>query len=222
MAWESVNKMYLEILDEKRQELLRSLPCITKMGQFYMAGGTALSLQLKLRDSEDFDFFTKDAFEPSLLLEDIVKTGREYTVLQISRGTLNILVDGIKLQFLQYPYNIIELKDTEIKDVHLASIDDISAMKLSAIGSRGSRKDFFDLYGIYQQVEGFDSQRLINNVLKKFGENVNLSYMQMGMVYFDDARKEVLPHTYIDYAWERIEGFFEKECNVVKDIIEWE
>jgi len=214
--------MYLEILDANRQDLLTRLPEITNMKQFYLAGGTALSLQLKLRDSEDFDFFTKETFEPSLVLEDIAKSGREYKVLQISRGTLNILVEGIKLQFLQYPYNIIELKDTEIQDIKLSSIDDISAMKLSAIGSRGSRKDFFDLYGIYHMVSGFDSQKLINNVICKFGRNVNFSYMQMGLVYFDDARQEVLPQTYIDYKWKDIEAFFEKESRVIKDIIEWE
>jgi len=214
--------MYLEILDNKRQELLKQLPNITDMKQFYMAGGTALSLQLKLRDSEDFDFFTKDSFEPSLILDDISKSGHECTVLQIARGTLNILVDGIKLQFLQYPYNVIKLIETEIKDIRLASIDDISAMKLSAIGSRGSKKDFFDLYCIYHLISDFNSQKLIDNVVYKFGENVNLSYMQMGLVYFEDARNEVLPRTYIDYKWKEIETFFENESERIKNIIEWE
>jgi len=214
--------MYLEILDAKRQELLKQLPFITDMKPFYMAGGTALSLQLKLRDSEDFDFFTKDRFEPSLILDDISKSGHNFKVLQISRGTLNILVDDIKLQFLQYPYNVKNLYETDIEDICLSSLDDISAMKLSAIGSRGSKKDFFDLYGIYQMVDGFDSQKLIDNVIFKFGSSVNMSYMQMGLVYFEDARKEVLPHTYIDYRWDDIEAFFEKESLVIKDIIEWE
>jgi len=214
-------KIHLDILDEKRQELLKRLPSITNLDQFYMAGGTALSLQLKLRDSEDFDFFTKESFEPSLILEDISSSGYSYKVLQNSRGTLNILVDGIKLQFLQYPYNVISLNETEIQGIRLASIDDISAMKLAAIGSRGSRKDFFDLYGIYQLVEGFNSEKLIDNVLYKFGKDVNLSYMQMGLVYFKDAKNEILPKTYIDYNWEDIESFFEKESLIIKDIIEW-
>jgi len=212
--------MYLNILDNKRQELLKQLPHITDMKQFYLAGGTALSLQLGLRDSEDFYFFTKEHFEPSLILEDISKSGLNYKVLQISRGTLNILVNGIKLQFLQYPYNIICLCDTEINDINLASIDDISAMKFSAIGSRGSKKDFFDLYGIYQLVSGFDSQKLIDNVIKKFGKEANLSYMQMGLVYFEDARSEVLPKTYISYNWKDIESFFIKESIVINNILE--
>jgi len=214
--------MFLDILDNKRQELLKQLPSITDMKPFYMAGGTALSLQLKLRDSEDFDFFTKESFEPSLILDDIVKSGHDYSVLQISRGTLNILIDGIKLQFLQYPYNVIKLYETDIEGISLASVDDIASMKLSAIGSRGSKKDFFDLYGIYQMVTGFDSQRLVDSVLFKFGRNVNLSYMQMGLLYFEDARKEMLPQTYIDYKWKDIENFFENESQVMKSIIEWE
>lgn len=47
--------LHLEILDQKRQTLL---PLVATAGQgFYLAGGTALALQLGHQDSIDFDFF---------------------------------------------------------------------------------------------------------------------------------------------------------------------
>ena len=49
--------MHLEILDERCIHLVRELAEIPETTCFYLAGGTALSLQLGLRKSYDFDFF---------------------------------------------------------------------------------------------------------------------------------------------------------------------
>ena len=49
--------MFENILDEKRLSLLKALTALDALDGFYLAGGTALSLQLGLRVSEDFVFF---------------------------------------------------------------------------------------------------------------------------------------------------------------------
>ena len=48
------------ILDKKRQEVLKKLSFLKeKEYGFYLAGGTAVALQLGHRDSIDFDFFIR-------------------------------------------------------------------------------------------------------------------------------------------------------------------
>lgn len=66
--------MHWNILDKKRISLLREIVKSVEIGEYYMAGGTALSLQLGLRKSVDFDFFVPHKFNPHSLyaqLKDI-------------------------------------------------------------------------------------------------------------------------------------------------------
>lgn len=51
--------MYFEILDNDRLTLLQTLCDKIDLSAFYLVGGTALSLQMKLRKSYDFNFFRK-------------------------------------------------------------------------------------------------------------------------------------------------------------------
>ena len=62
--------MFSEVLDKKRKELLLQLGFLKKYG-FYMAGGTALALQIGHRTSLDFDFYTKRKFDSRKLREDL-------------------------------------------------------------------------------------------------------------------------------------------------------
>ena len=48
--------MYWNIFDKERFELLKSISENVSISDYYMIGGTALSLQLSLRESFDFDF----------------------------------------------------------------------------------------------------------------------------------------------------------------------
>ena len=50
-----MSKIFLEILDHDRQEILTGLSSFRDEG--YLAGGTALALQLGHRTSYDFDIF---------------------------------------------------------------------------------------------------------------------------------------------------------------------
>ena len=59
--------MHWSILDNKRISLLEEIVECVDIGEYYMAGGTALSLQLGLRKSVDFGFFVPHKFNPHSL-----------------------------------------------------------------------------------------------------------------------------------------------------------
>ncbi len=61
-----MSKIYLESLDKKRQEVFQTLSVFKKTG--YLAGGTALALQISHRSSEDFDIFITKAVDNALRL----------------------------------------------------------------------------------------------------------------------------------------------------------
>lgn len=64
--------------------------------------------------------------------------------VQIAKGTLNLYLMGVRLQFLHYPYRL--LKSTiNWQGVNLSSLTDIAYTKLQTISARGYKKDFIDL-----------------------------------------------------------------------------
>lgn len=141
--------MHWEILDEARKKLLPRLACIRPYG-FYLAGGTALALQLGHRTSVDFDFYTKTPFDEMLFEREIVQAVAECKVTHRASGTLFGQAKTIDMSFFHYPYLLIEpVVQTDYLD--LASIPDIAAMKLIAVSQRGIKRDFLDLYVIAQE-----------------------------------------------------------------------
>ncbi len=202
--------MYFEILDEKRFSILKKICEIPDINDFYLAGGTALSLQLKLRKSFDFDFFTQKSFNENVLYDSIKSLfPGKIEVITLNKGTCNLFVDGIQVSFFEYPYPMVNelIDDPEIKILHLASINDIAVMKMAAIGNRGAKKDFFDLYQIITGT-GLTSEQIICYLREKYGYNFNFSYMLMGLDYFEDAEDETLPQLYVKFDWNKTKKFF--------------
>src|SRR3990167_5779575 len=112
--------------------------------RFYLAGGTALALQVGHRLSVDFDFFTRETFEYRRVIDRLQKMGafratheREHTVV----GFLN----QVMVSFFQYNYPLLK-EPLLFHDVALADIKDVAAMKIEAIAGRGVKRDFIDLY----------------------------------------------------------------------------
>ena len=200
--------MYWSILDNKRIELLRKIVKTVSLNNYYMAGGTALSLQLNLRESFDFDFCVLDMFNSDVLISELKSIGN-IEVKQNQKGTVDVLLDGVQVSFFFYPNNLLDdtVNNNEIPDLKMASILDIAAMKVAAIGGRGAKKDFFDLYNIMKKCN-IDTEKLASAVIKKFGTNVNYVNMIMGLSYFEDAESEELPRTFVEYDWNTIKQFF--------------
>ena len=206
--------MFTEILDPQRFVLLKTLVSSPLLSPFYLAGGTALSLQLGLRVSFDFDFFTKDRFSPDVLYADLKQMVPDTKLAYSDRDTCDLLIHQIQVSFFRYPYPLVNSLVTGAKPLNalkMASVDDIAAMKLSAIGHRGSRKDFYDLYQIYHTEPGFQSERLVDAVCQKFGQDFDMTYLVMALNYFENAETETLPKLFVHADWEQIKQFFADE-----------
>ena len=212
--------MYWNIFDEDRYKLLKKISEVVSIDNYYMIGGTALSLQLGLRESYDFDFCVKNDFNNELLLKELKSIG-DIEVIQNQKGTCDVLLNGVQVSFFYYPNKVIKdfVTVEEMPKLKLASILDIAAMKLVAIGGRGAKKDFFDLYNIIEKCN-INVDELVNGLIKKCGNNVNYVSIIMGLSYFEDAEDEILPNTFVNYNWENIKKFFIKFQKEVQNRLE--
>ena len=77
------------------------------------------------------------------------------------------------------------------KTLNVASVIDIALIKVSALSSRGSKKDFLDLFFLR---ESLDWIRLIGLFENKYsGSGYNLYHIIRSLTYFDDALNEPDP-----------------------------
>ncbi len=200
--------MYWNIIDKDRYKLLKDLTETVTIPEYYMIGGTALSLQMGLRESFDFDFCVPAQFNNELLLEELGKIG-EVKVKQNQSGTCDVILNGVQVSFFYYPNKIINelVKPQEMPKLRMASILDIAIMKIVAIGGRGAKKDFFDLYNIINKCR-ISIKELAEGLIEKCGSKTNYVNIIMGLSYFEDAEQEILPKTFVEYNWEEIKEFF--------------
>lgn len=178
--------MHYEILDQKRLALLPLFQSFKEY--FYLAGGTALALQIGHRDSVDFDFFCEKDIDTQKLFERLRKTftGHAITKIQEEENTLTVIVDdSVKLSFFTYAYKLLE--DTvDSEHIRLASLEDIACMKLSAITGRATTKDYVDIYFI---LEKFSLSELLDFAHEKFPE-LDRNLILKSLIYFDDIIEE--------------------------------
>lgn len=167
---------------------------------FYLAGGTALAIQLDHRESIDLDFFSQKNFSNAELKNKLPKIGKFYLSSE-EEGTLHGVLDEVKLSFLEYGYNLLyPLKDFD--EIKIADERDIAAMKIDAISSRGSKKDFIDLYFL---LEKYSLDELILFFEKKFNQmEYNKLHILKSLVFFADAENEPMPVMRKEADWEEI------------------
>ena len=202
--------MYWNIIDKDRYKLLKDIIETVTIPTYYMIGGTALSLQMGLRESFDFDFCVKEQFNNEILLEELKIIGQT-EIKQNQKGTCDLIINGVQVSFFYYPHRVINdyVTTKEIPKLKIASILDIAIMKIVAIGGRGAKKDFFDLYQIINKCN-ISLNDLANGLIQKCGTNVNFANIVMGLSYFEDAEQEILPKTFVEYNWDEIKRLFVK------------
>lgn len=178
--------MFYNILDKKRKDILPLLKSLKR--DFYLAGGTALALQIGHRDSIDFDFFCDVNIDTEELFERLKEIFAEHNVqkIQEEKNTLAIIVDNdIKISFFTYRYPLLKPKIDE-EYIELASVEDIACMKLSAIVSRSTQKDYIDLYFVLQNHK---LSQLLEMTNDKF-TNLDTNLIIKSLTYFDDMVEE--------------------------------
>jgi len=200
--------MHEETLAPATRSLFRKLTGCDWLSDFYLAGGTALALQLGHRTSVDLDFFTSELFDEAAVIAHLVKIGT-LELLQRERQSVIGILDGVKFSFLGYPYPILTPPQS-FEGTLIASVEDIACMKLDALASRGTKRDFVDLYCIAKRLPLSEVMALFQQ--KYAAVHYNLLHIKKSLVYFDDAEGDPLPDMRVPIKWEDIEVFFRKEA----------
>lgn len=179
---------------------------------FYLAGGTALALQIGHRISTDLDWFSTSqqlsAPERELIFRELVASG-ECELVSEQDGILYLRLFGADVSFIHQPHRLLE-PTVSYQGIHLASPIDIGLMKLAAINSRGTRRDFIDLYCL-QEIITLD--QLLEMAPIKFPDRPSfLAITARALAYFDDAENQAMPRMLIPVGWDDVRAYCESSA----------
>ncbi len=204
--------MHLEAIESGQKKILYSLK---RFSEFYLVGGTALALQMGHRISVDFDMFSTEKIPLNLLgkIERVFKNSKISVVVK-TPSQLSVKVDGVKIDFVSYPFPPI-LGFISFEKINMLKIPEIAAMKAQTLGRRPALKDYIDLYFILKD-EGLDLNKIIKIADNKFKEEFNARLFLEQLVYLQDVGDIKINFIKEAVAKNQLQIFFEKEIKKIK------
>jgi len=200
--------MHIEILSDAQREALLLLGKALADSDFYLAGGTALALQVGHRISVDLDWFIPKLGEPEAFFHKLKSFKIDFEVSSVNFETVYLTIHGAEVSFIGYDYLMLQQKVSLPEfGIQMAGIDDIGCMKLSAIASRGYRKDFIDLHYL---INHFHSLKDYLQLYTKKYQNRDIGHVVRSLVYFTDAETEPDIKTIKPIIWQDLKTDFEK------------
>lgn len=197
-----------KIISEKTEGNLAILNKKGLLKDFYLGGGTGLALQLEHRVSLDLDFFTKKDIATAALSQKIKRLGA-FSITKEAENTLVGRFNGTNLAFFTYNYPIL-FPFRNFQGTKLADGRDIACMKLSAISSRGAKKDFIDLFFVCKKIIPLKALLLLFEEKYKKAD-YNIMHILKSLIYFNDAEKEPMPKMLESITWKQVKDFFRIE-----------
>ncbi len=188
-------------------------------GDWYLAGGTALALQVGNRKSVDLDFFTTATdFDTSELLTNFLGNNEWETTINTKNTVYGELFKA-KISFIAYPFFVPNQSFIQYGSIKILQPLDIAVMKIIAISQRGRKRDFFDLYWCAKNIESLE------NLMKRVKEQYpfvahDYHHILKSLVYFEDAESDPAPEIFFEASWKEAKDYFIKEVpQVVNKII---
>lgn len=183
--------------------------------QTYLAGGTAIALWLGHRISYDLDFFALQEFDVEKLTKNL-KAIKDFKLSKSDWQTVMGSFPEVKFSCFYYQYPLVD-QPTDFEGIKIAGPKDLLASKIAAVSSRGTKRDFVDIYYILKN----DPSVSLSEALKLYDQRFqklasNKLHIVKSLDYFADADADNDPKMLTDdYSWEKIKEFFRQETKKI-------
>jgi hypothetical protein len=181
---------------------------------FYLAGGAALALYLGHRQAHGLDLMSATnrllPADRRDLLFDLVGLESTTRVETARDGYLFAHLPGpVALRLFWYPYPLVAPLET-VAGLPVASVLDLGLMKLGALISRGTRRDFVELYLLCRALP---LAELLTHAGDKFG-HVGDFALQAWKALADgsDAEDDAMPALTVAVDWAEVRAWADDEA----------
>lgn len=179
-------------------QLIKDLMTIPDLSSFRLAGGTALALQKGHRTSVDVDLFAGESFDNAKILQALeayLYPERPENVRTYPFGFFCTLFE-IKTDFMYWGDPYVE-EDVVEDGIRMVSPLEIFAMKLQAVTSRKTKKDFIDIALLLQEIPLADA---LASFQKRYPYDDTAIVLKQ-LSYFEEAEKDAGPQMLIGLSW---------------------
>jgi hypothetical protein len=196
--------MHPNILSDEQKAIIPFIQSFSK--EFYLVGGTAISLQIGHRQSIDFDLFKYKSFSKTKIAERLKEYNLSYRLIFTDSESFHIITNSVKVTFFQFPFKI--ASKAQFEQIPMPDLLSLAAMKAYALGRRSKWKDYVDLYFLIKN--NFDVETISEKATIVFGELFTSKLFRQQLCYFKD----------IDYT-EEVSFFdgFEVSEQEIKDFL---
>lgn len=204
-----------------QHQIIRAISKSSLRNQFYLTGGTALSLfYLHHRYSLDLDFFTADPTSvsrvPAIIEEIAIEINAQVSFTRQLETFLQCFFENetgerVQIDFAQEsPYRLGEVLQNDELGIAIENFEDIACNKLSALFDRAEAKDFVDVYFICQEKMSFDE--LVEKAKKK---HLGLDDYWLAIALQKAEEIEILPRMIKEFSLTELKKFFSAKAKTV-------
>jgi hypothetical protein len=203
---------HLESLAPRSQELLARLAPLPWAEDFYLAGSAALALYAGHRPVTDLDLMSNanrlTSPDRRDLLASLLALVPETEVETARDGYLFARVGGVGVRFFYYPYPLVQ-PFADLTGFAVISAADLGLMKLGAIISRASRRDFVDLYLLCRELPLASLLALAED---KFGHVRDFPLQALkGLADLTEIEGDPMPRLTVPLEWGEVEGWLRSQ-----------
>ena len=207
-------QIYWDALTKETRELYQLVANLPFISDFYLAGGTGLALQIGHRFSVDLDFFNHSPEsvdnEQRRAILNILKPEPSIKIIWDKEGTFVADWKNVGISFFRLDQHPLVTPPVLIDKIRVATIEEIGAMKLAAVLSRGTRKDYIDLYFILHQTPLL---HLFEVAATKYPHNsAFFTFAVRALAYFDDAESDPMPRMIKNVKWNEVKEYLDEKA----------
>lgn len=208
---DTLTNPHWETISAEMRLIMRQVGQFSWAARFYLAGGTALALHLGHRRSVDLDFFSEmdDVSAPTSAEIITALAPLVPVVIERSYGNLLLQIGETYTGFFSYHYPLLDPLHI-VEGIAVAGVRDIGLMKMDALISRASRKDFYDLYFIAQQIP-LPNLLALCEQKAPYARDFMLEALR-SLTYFANAELDSPLDTHVEVSWARVKQFFIDEA----------
>ncbi len=173
------------LLPNTKALLLKMIDECDFLDKYVLVGGSALTLHLCHRKSEDLDFFTyADSFDKQEIFQ-YIKEFENKEILNQTDEQVDLLLNGVKVTFFNAKWTF--LKPKKIEKFNLSSLESIAAMKINVLFLRAKYRDYYDIYFL---VKKSMSLKKIFECSLDVLEGINFKLFSVALLYTDDIEDD--------------------------------
>jgi hypothetical protein len=187
--------------------VVKQLCALSALDSFKLVGGTAIALHLGHRKSIDIDLFSNEKLNRDLVRKTLHAEFPNATFF-VDEHSLVSEINGVRVELYDEWHIPFQTPIIFSDGIRLASLDDLTAFKLSAITGRREKKDYIDLYFLFDKIGAMQALTSFKNYEPHMSMKSVL--FALGEIGVTRTNQSPTPKMILPLDWDEVEQKFEQ------------